>query len=209
MSLAIIVLMVLVAYGLYNMLGGKASRSKHPPKISLIPATPPPPPPPPKEEKRPEPPKVEKEVKMMQEEKREQPPADASLKMEGAAGDGPSLFGAGKVTNEDLSHIGSGNGSGGNLINPFNTYAMTVKGELQRKLARNSDLKRRHYKVELLLWITLDGHLKRFELLNSSNDDETDGAIRDALAAFPAFSEPPPEKMPQPIKLRIVASGRA
>ncbi len=205
-GLAIIVMLALVGYGLHSMLGEKGSTSKKPPKISLIPATPPPPPPP-KEEKRPEPPKEQKEVKMT-EEKKELPPADPSLKMEGAAGDGPSMFAAGKVTSEDLSRIGAGGPGGNGLLNPFNTYAMSIKGELQRQLIRRAELKRRQYKVDILLWIADDGRLKRYELAGSSNDDETDQSIREVLAALPAFSEPPPAKMPLPIKLRIVASGR-
>jgi len=208
MGVVIIVILALVGWGMYSMLGGKSTGTKKPPKISLIPSTPPPPPPPPKEEKRPEPPKEQKEVKM-NEEKKEQPPADPSLKMEGAAGDGPSMFAAGKVTSEDLSHLGSGGAGGGGLVNPFNTYAMTIKGELQRQLAKRSELKRRQYKVEVLLWVADDGHLKHFELVGSSKDDETDDSIRTVLAALPSFSEPPPAKMPQPIKLRIVAGGRA
>jgi hypothetical protein len=50
--------------------------------------------------------------------------------------------------------------------------------------------------------------LKRFELVGTSKDEETDDAIRSVLGALPSFSEPPPAKMPQPIKLRIVAGGR-
>jgi len=205
MGVVIVVILALVGWGLSGMLGGKSSGQKKPPKISLIPSTPPPPPPPPKEEKRPEPPKEQKEVKM-NEEKKEQPPADPSLKMEGAAGDGPSMFAAGKVTSEDLSRVGAG--TGGGLVNPFNTYAMTIKGELQRQLAKRSELKRRQYKVEILLWVADDGRVKRYELLGTSKDDETDESIREVLAALPSFSEPPPAKMPLPIKLRIVASGR-
>jgi len=208
-GLAVVAFLAIVGYGLMSLLGGHSGAPKKPPKISLIPTTPPPPPPPPKEEKRPEPPKEQKEQKTMQEEKKDQPPADPSLKMEGAAGDGPSMFAAGKVTNDDLSHVGAGGtGGGGSLINPFNSYALAIKGELQRHLAKRAELKRRQYKIEVLVWVAEDGRLKRFELVGTSKDDETDDAIREVLSALPSFSEPPPAKMPQPIKLRIVAGGR-
>lgn len=208
-GLVTIAFLVTVGYGVTVLLGGHGSAPKKPPKISLIPSTPPPPPPPPKEEKRPEPPKEQKEVKMAQEEKKEQPPADPSLKMEGAAGDGPSMFAAGKVTSEDLSRIGSGGNGSGSLVNPFNTYAMTIKGELQRHLSRRSELKRRQYKVDIQVWVGDDGRVKRSELLGTTRDDETDEAIRDALVSLPQFSEAPPARMPQPIKLRIVAGSRS
>jgi protein TonB len=207
--LAIIVVVILAGFGLKSLLGGHGSAGKKPPKISLLPSTPPPPPPPPKEEKKPEPPKDQKEVKMDQVEKKDQPPADPTLKMEGAAGDGPSMFGAGKVTNEDLSHLGAGGGSGNGLLNPFNNYASAIKAELQRHLARRSELKRRQYRIEVRVWVTEDGHLKHFELRGTTNDGDMDETIRGVLAALPSFSEPPPAKMPQPIRLRIVAGGRA
>jgi len=204
MALAVIVILALVGWGLKSMLGGHGSAPKKPPKISLLPSTPPPPPPPPKEEKKPEP-KEQKEVKVEQAEKKDQPPADPTLKMEGAAGDGASMFGAGKVTNEDLSKLGTGTGG---LTNPFNVYAGSIKAELQRHLARRSELKRRQYRIEVRVWVAEDGRLKNFELLGTTNDGDTDEAIRSALAALPAFSEPPPPNMPQPIRLRVVAGGR-
>ena len=183
--------------------------TKKPPKISLLPDKPPPPPPPPKEEKKPEPPKEEKkEVKIEQAEKKNEPPADPALKMEGAAGDAPSAFASGHVTNEDLSKLGTGTG-GGSLINPFNVYAGSIKSELQRFLNRRAELKRRQYKIEVRVWVGEDGRIKNFELQGSTNDSDTDDAIRNALAALPAFSEPPPPKMPQPIRLRVVAGDRA
>lgn len=206
-AVVVVIIVALVGWGLGSLLGGHGSTGRKPPKISLIPAAPPPPPPPPKEEKKPEPPKEQKEVKMEQVEKKNEPPADPALKMEGTAGDGPSLFAAGQVTNEDLSRLGTGGGTG--LMNPFNTYASAIKVELQRYLARRSELKRRQYRIEVRVWVAEDGRLKNFELLGSTNDGDTDEAIRSALAALPAFSEPPPAKMPQPIRLRVVASGRA
>jgi outer membrane biosynthesis protein TonB len=207
LALVVLVVVALIAFGLNSLLGGHGSGSKKPPKISLLPATPPPPPPPPKEEKR-EPPKEQKEVKLEPVEKKDEPPADPSLKMEGAAGDGPSLFAAGKVTNEDLSRMGAG-GTGGGLLNPFNTYGAAIKSELQRYLGRRAELKRRQYRIELRVWVADDGRLKNFELLGTTNDVDTDEAIRSVLVALPAFSEPPPPKMPQPIRLRIIAGGRA
>jgi protein TonB len=213
MVMVVIAILALVGFALKSMLGGHGTAAKKPPKISLLPTTPPPPPPPPKEEKKPEPPKEQKEVKMDQAEKKNEPPADPALKMEGAAGDGPSAFAAGKVTSEDLSRIGAG-GSGvaanvGGLVNPFNNYAAAIKAELQRYLGRRSELKRRQYRIEVRVWVGDDGRMKNFELLGTTNDGDTDEAIRNVLAALPAFSDPPPAKMPQPIRLRIVASGRA
>ena len=215
----VIVVLVLAGYGAKLWFDSKSAAPRKPPKISLIPTTPPPPPPPPKEEKRPEPPKEIKEVKVQPLEPKNEPPPDQSLKMEGAAGDAPSAFAGGKVVSEDMGKVGNpgvigGTGGAsasarGTVQDPFNTYATAVKGELQRNLARRAELKRRRYGVEINLWVAGDGRLTRFEVLGSSNDDDTDAAIRNALAALGSFSEAPPPNMPQPLRLRIVAGGRA
>ena len=199
----VIIALVLTGLLIKSLIGGKSGENHKPPKISLIPTTPPPPPPPPKEEKKIEPPKDQK-VEQVVEQKVEQPPDNPALKMEGAAGDGPSAFAAGKVTSDDLSKLGNGGG----LLNPFNTYAQTIKGELQRQLARRSELKRRQYRIEVRVWVDDGGKMKRYELLGTTNDSDTDDAIKSVLAALPTFSEAPPPKMPQPIRLRIVAAGR-
>jgi len=206
MAGAVLLVLALIGLGLRSLLSGSSGAPKKPLKISLIPSTPPPPPPP-KEEKKPEPPKEQKEVKVEQPvEQKDAPPPAPSLKMEGQAGDGPSAFAAGKVTSEDLSKLGAG-GKGG-LFDPFNNYAGLIKGELQRLLGKRNELRRRPYRVEVRVWVGADGSLERSELLGSSGDQDVDQAIRQALAALPAFSEGPPANMPQPIKLRIVTRGR-
>ena len=205
-----IAILLVIGLGLKSLLGGSTSGQPKPPKITLLPNTPPPPPPPPKEEKKPEPPKEQKDVKMQPPEEKLTPPPETV--MSGPKGDAPSDFKAGNVTKEDYSgknDAGNKGGSGRGILNPYNVYATSVKNELQKILSRRSDLKRRQYRIELQVWVGDDGKLKRSELLGTTNDADTDTAIRNALAELPAFSEPPPPRMPQPIRLRIVTSGRA
>ncbi len=102
-GLVVALLCVALGWSVYSAFAGKSSAARKPPKISLIPtAPPPPPPPPPKEEKRPEPPK-QQEIKTSAppEQKPVAPAPTQDLKMEGTAGDGPSAFSAGRVTNEN------------------------------------------------------------------------------------------------------------
>ena len=101
-GLVVALLCVALGWAVYSAFAGKSSAARKPPKISLIPTAPPPPPPPPKEEKRPEPPK-QQEIKTSAppEQKPVAPAPTQDLKMEGAAGDGPSAFSAGRVTNEN------------------------------------------------------------------------------------------------------------
>jgi protein TonB len=204
----IVVVVASLGFGVYHLLSGKSSGVRKPPKISLIPMTPPP--------KKPEPPKEQKDVKEVpQAPPKNAPPAPPSqeLKMDGPAGDGPSAFSAGKITSEDLSNIGKPGGGGGEpeppkgMFNPFTNYATLLKGELQRFLAKNKDLRQRAYKVEVRVWVNASGNLIRHELVGSAGDAELDESIRQALGSLGALSDVPPEKMPMPIRLRLTAGG--
>ncbi len=209
-------LLVLLALGLlvYSLVGGKSKPTKAAPKISLIPMTPPPPPPPPKEEKKPEPPKEQKEVKDMPAPPKDAPPAPPSqeLKMDGPAGDGPSAFSAGKITSEDISNVGKATTGAAaapatGLFSPFGGYANQLKSEVQRVLQRNKDLRIQSYRIEVHVWLSKDGSLQRHELVGSTGDSDLDSLISQTLAATKAFSQPP-DRMPQPIRLRINTANR-
>jgi protein TonB len=207
--------LVLLALGwlVYSMVSGKPKPTKAAPKISLIPMTPPPPPP--KEEKKPEPPKEQKEVKEMPAAPKDAPPAPPSqeLKMDGPAGDGPSAFSAGKITSDDISNVGKAPAvapaavPATGLFSPFGGYANQLKSEVQRLLQRNKDLRTQSYRIEVRIWLGKDGSLQRHELVGSTGDTELDALIGQTLAATKAFSQPP-DRMPQPIRLRINTANR-
>lgn len=207
-AIAVLTLAAMVA-GAYWVMGmGKSDVKKKAPKIALITpaAPPPPPPPPPKFEKKPDPPKEQQEVKMAQPERKpDDPPPSPELKMEGAAGNGPSAFGAGKVTSEDLSKLGTGerSGTGTGMFDPYANYLQLAKGELQRYLKKNASLRRRRYSLDVHLWVSASGAVSRFELAGGSGDQETDEAVSQALASLPALSQALPNNMPQPLRLRI------
>ena len=185
-------------------------------KITILPDTPPPPPPPPKVEKKPEPPKDEPK-QVMREEQIKQVDApkepDQQLKMEGAAGDGPSAFSSGRVSSEDLSKVGIGKGGTGPVVektgmfNPYSNYTNLAKGELQRFLGKRENLRRKRYAVEVHLWVLPAGTIGRYELVGRTGDSESDELITQALAALPAFSQNLPANMPQPIRLRVTTGG--
>ena len=198
----------LLGAGVWFLMSGKSQQAPKAPKITLL-TPPPPPPPPPKFEKKPDPPKEQKEIKVEQPQPKQAPPQPSpDLKMEGPAGDGPSAFGAGKITNDDLSKIGTGGtGEKGGLFSPFNNYANLLKGDLQRYLRKNNTLRQRHYTVVVRVWVGGGGELKKFELIGSTGDSNTDDAIQQALSSLSGFDQPPPANMPQPIRLKIVTTG--
>ena len=130
--------------------------------------------------------------------------------MDGPAGDGPSAFASGAITRDDLSNLGKGGAAPvvSGLFNPFKNYATLLKGELQRHLARNKDLRQRSYRLELQLWVGRDGSITRQELVGSSGDTDIDAVIRQSIGSLAAFSQVPPERMPQPIRLLLATGAR-
>lgn len=196
-------LLGLVGWGVASLLAGKADKPRKPPAVTLLPDKPPPPPPPPKEEKRPEPPKDDKrEVKMDQPKAQvPQPAQNEPLKMEGAAGNGESPFGAGTVGRD---YVGGSIGAGGLQQG---VYAGRLQRHLQDQLSRNRRLKESDYRVTLKVWLRRDGSIERAELVQSTGNTTLDGLLQEALEQAAAMREPPPDNMPQPIRIRVTARG--
>lgn len=195
-ALGLGLLLVLAGIGLVlkSLMMGNTSPKKTATTVKIMPDTPPPPPPkePPKEQP--------KEMKLEQPKLQEtpQPPADV-LKMEGAAGDGPSPFQAGTVTNE----YQGGTTIGGK--DQFAWFTGLLKGQIESALARDRDLAKGDYRLVVKVWIARNGKIERFQLDGSSGNVHIDELIKAALNDIAPLSEPPPENMPQPVKLRITS----
>lgn len=202
-AIFLLVSVLLLAAGLvmHNLMTGKVSTKKQVTTIKIMPDTPPPPPPrePPKEQPRDQP----KEINMEQPKPQDapQPPAE-ELKMEGAAGDGPSPFAAGTV-NSDYK----GGKIGGKGAAAFAWYTDQIKARIEEALAAQKELAKAQYRVVVHVWLTRDGRVERTELQGSSGDPAIDKLIRKALAGMGAIAEALPEDMPQPVKLRITSKN--
>lgn len=176
-------------------------------KISL-PDAPPPPPPPKVEEKKPEPKPEDKPQPQMEPKPVEAPPQPAeSLKMEGAAGNGPSAFSAGSV-NQDYSGgkvISGGSTGGGNGLDraKYQFYVNSAKQALKDALERQLQTDEKRITVTFSLWIGADGRISRFELAPTGNPQ----ADTDVHAAFDKAAQdlklPAPADTPQPLRLRM------
>jgi len=204
-AIGLVALLVIggIGYGIKSLMSGGTPHKKQVTTIKLIPDTPPPPPPPPPKE----PPKEQvkeqpKEIKVEQPKPAETPPAE-NLKMEGAAGDGPSPFAAGAVSNEykggEVKTIGSDGGA------KFNWYAGILKNQIQDALEKDKQLKESQYKLIVSVWLKPNGDIEKLEWSGSDAEPEILQAVKSALDNMPAMREAPPEGMPQPIKLRITA----
>lgn len=194
-------LIALVTWGIMTLMGGKSGKPRKPPVVTLLPDKPPPPPPPPKEEKKPEPPKENKDVKIEPPKETPQPAQNEPLKMEGAAGDGDSAFGAGTVGRE---YAGGNVGATGAVQG---MYAGRLQRHLQEQLSRNRKLKESDYRVTVRVWLRRDGSVEKADLAQSTGNSALDEVLREALLQVAAMREAPPENMPQPIRIRVTARG--
>lgn len=198
--LVALLLVLAIGWVVHSLMTGKVSTKKPVTTIKIMPDTPPPPPPlkePPKEQPKDQP----KEIKMEQPKPQEapQPPAE-ELKMEGAAGDGPSPFAAGTVNNDY-----KGGKIGGKGMAAYAWYTDQIKTRIEEALAAQKELAKAQYRVIVHVWLTRDGRVERTELQGSSGDASTDKLIRKALAGMAAITEALPDDMPQPVKLRITS----
>lgn len=176
--------------------------------VLLMPDTPPPPPPPPppEKEKPPEPEKQDKPQPQPDVPKPETPPEPQALKSDEAAGDGPGNGLTSGAVTEDYKSQQIGGSAGGSGINrlAFEAYGKSASRTFNEYFARDRNVRQRgDYKVEINVWIDADGRLQRSELAGSTGDPETDEAVRTALARFPGLRTPPPQNLPQPIRLLI------
>ena len=192
-----------IGYGIKSLMSGGAPQKKQVTTIKLIPDIPPPPPPPPPKEPPKEQPKPDapKEVKIEQPKPVETPPAE-QIKMEGPAGDGPSAFAAGAVNNDykggEVKTIGSDGGA------KFNWYADTVNQKIVDAIQNDSKLNVGQYEFTVKVWLKSSGSIEKF-VIETGLSQEKQSDIKATLENMMLLREPPPEGMPQPIKLRITA----
>lgn len=205
----VVVLIAALVVWVKSLLGGPVAPKRQTAKISILPDTPPPPPPPPKEEKKPEPPKDEPKQVMREEQlKQDVPkPAEAPIKMEGAAGDAPSAFGAGAVNNEykgGTPIIGS-TGGGGNAADRAQErlYANSVRQLLHDEIEKHLRPDAGETTATFSVWIEPDGSIRRFELV-PTGDATRDTDLR---AAFDQTSRrlrlPTHSGLPQPMRFKL------
>jgi TonB family protein len=186
--------------------GAKKRTTVHTVKIFKVPE-----PPPPKPEVKP--PEVKKEEvkidtpKPPDPQQAKEPPAGENLKMD-TAGSGPGDgFGIQAGKGKDITTIGGTGGTGGSSRAQFAFYVNMIKRHFDEELAKNRKLRAGDYRVVVNIWLTRDGRIQRYELAGSSGNADTDETLKTALSGMLPLPEPPPESMPQPVRLRITARG--
>lgn len=205
-ALVAIVLVAALAWWLKGLGGNSTAPKRQVARISILPDTPPPP----KEEK-PPPPRDEPKQVVREEQLKaaEAPkPANEPLKMEGAAGDGPSAFAAGSVRNEysggppSTGAPAAAGGTGSDRARErffANSARQLLRDEIERHLRGDSN----QATAEFTLWIERDGAIQRF-VLQPTGNSRLDGELQAALdETRRTLRLPAPPTALQPMKFRL------
>ena len=199
-------LVVLSIIGLKHLVADSKPPARQVARIAILPDTPPPPPPP-KVEKKEEPkPDSRPAPQTEQPPKPATPPAPEPLKMEGAAGDGPSAFAAGNVSKDyqgGTPVVGSAGGGSGLDRAQERLYANTVRQQLHDEIERQLGADTSELSTQLAVWIAADGRIERWELQGAKGprDADIDAALRRSADSLrlPA----PPAETRQPLRFRL------
>lgn len=183
-------------------------------KISILPDTPPPPPPPPKDEPKKEPPKAEAKPAPQEQPKPQQapPPQNEPIKMEGQAGDGPSAFAAGSVTQDykgGAPNTGASAPPTATMADRANErlYASTARQLLRDEIERQLKPEAGQLTATFAVWIESDGRIARCELQRSG--DTHDNQMQEALDGVKrTLRLPPPPAINQPMRFRLTVRAQ-
>ena len=215
LALCAVALLVLLAMGIRQLMSGATAPARQVARIAILPDTPPPPPPPPKERKE-EPPKPDKSPAPVPENLAKPPPAadQEALKMEGAAGNGPSAFAAGSVSQDYrggapvVGAAASSAGTRGLDRAQERLYAGSVRQALRDELERQLSTDAGELSAGFALWIDTEGRISRWEL------DGADGGSQQALTVALERSAqrlqlPAPAGITQPLRFRLTVRAGA
>jgi hypothetical protein len=182
-----VLLFGLAIWGVRHLISDSKPPARQVARISVLPDTPPPPPPP-KVEKKEEPkPESKPQPQAEQTPKPVAPAAPEPLKMEGAAGNGPSAFAAGTVTKDYAGGPAVSGPGGGTAVDRAaerlyaNSVRQLLRDELERQLAPEAG----DVSAQLALWIAADGRITRWEW-SDAGDHETElqGAMQRVAASM-------------------------
>jgi protein TonB len=202
--IALAVVVIVAGIGVFWMVRGFLDSAPKPTKqvVQEIHVIRPPPPPP--DEPPPPPPPPEEKVDVHEPDQQpdptpsNEPPPSANLGLDAEGGAGGDAFGlVGHQGGRDLL------ASGGSAIA---WYSGVVSREINDQLSDDQDLRNKGaYTVGFSVWVSADGSIVRFHIIQSTGDKARDKALENAFAHMKPISKPPPADMPQPIKLKIVS----
>lgn len=176
-------------------------------RIAVLPDTPPPPPPP-KIERKEEPRPEQRPQPQQQPIPDAPPPPQAPIRLEGEAGDGPSAFAAGPVTQDyqgGAPVVGGGGASAPAVSDRAaeRLYAGTVRQLLRDEIERHLKPEAGELTASFAVWVAADGRIARYELEPGAPAAQ-EAPMRDALdASTRSLRLPPPPPAAPPLRFRL------
>lgn len=167
------------------------------------PAPPPPPPPPP-------PPQEAPKEQMMEQTPVDQTEAKPEPQEAPAPAMGTNIQGNGAADGFGLSgnksgFFGGGQGGGKSNGSRFGWYAAMVIRALTDALTENPRTRNASFNVKVRIWSDVGGRVTKARLAESTGDPRVDEAIKNEILNGFQLKEPPPEGMPMPIVMRLIA----
>ena len=215
--LAGLLLLGALAWWLKQQLSAPEAPRRQVARITILPDTPPPPPPPPPKEQ-PRPSAKDDAKPPPQAPAPQQPtpaPADAPIKMEGAAGTGDSPFAAGNVASDYQGGRPTIGGSAASAPPPVadraqaRLYATSARGLLRDAIEQHLRSDATELTAEFTVWLAADGAIRRVELQPGA-DARADTALQAALDLTQRnlrLPQPPAALQPMRFKLTVRPQG--
>lgn len=204
----------LAGTAVFKIVTGHGSSANKAPETLMVKLPPMPTPPPPAPTPPPPEPDIPQEQKMMTQDpvdedekkpepaKPDQPPPSVGT---GIVGDGKGdAFGLGPAGKGSGNWLGNGVGNGGSHSR-FGWYASQVQTKVGEALRNNRRTRGADLQIEVRIWPDPTGRITRAKVAGSTGDGAVDSAIQNEVLAGLQLQEPPPQGMPLPIILRIVA----
>jgi periplasmic protein TonB len=192
---------------LYFAIEGISGTQRHAVQTVTRITLPPPPPPPVTPPKPVEPEKVVETPKVQEPKIADKKPDKAPPKPQ-APPASPLTAEAGTGANPYGLAVGDGSGNvvggGGGDTGSFVSYGRIVSTDVLAALKRDDKLRFAKFSAELKIWLDQTGKVIRVQLAGSSGDPAVDNAVTQSLTGLNT-GEPPPQNMPQPIRLQARA----
>jgi hypothetical protein len=87
-------------------------------------------------------------------------------------------------------------------------YVATLRRELERELGTYEQLRMRPYSALVKLWIEPSGLARRFEIVERPGSREMSLALESAPQSLERVGVSPPDRLPQPVWVRINSRGQ-
>jgi len=196
-----VILVAVIIFAGRQLFSGHSSAQRKNQEIVMI-KLPPTPPPPPPVQKPPEP-VMKKDEMVMQDkvDKDEQKPDEqpkAAPITTGIKGNGPDSFGLSGGNGNGM--IGGGKHNGGK----WGWYAAQVQTRIEDAMRSNAKTRSAKLSIVVRIWVDPNtGRVTRAEVSSGVADPALESAITNEVLNGLQLQEPPPDKMPMPINLRL------